>query len=167
MSKNKQPKTGVRFNLFDAILILAVLACIGGIVAHAYFISDLQQTRSENATIVFTVSGVSEKTADAFATVGSTVYNAADDRVLGTIEIAECTPHTLQIENTEGILTTVVHPDKMNVSGEACFTGTWTEDGFLIGGSLPAIVGKTLNVYTEHAVCTITIVSVYPQLQKK
>ncbi len=167
MSKTNQPRQGARFNLFDVILILAIICCIAGIVAHAYFVSDLNERYTENATLSFTISGVSESTANAFCMASGTVYIAENDQAIGTLERASFSSHVLSLENEEGLLVSVTHPAKMDIQAEASITGTWTEDGFLIGGTTLAIVGKTLNIYTEGAVCTITITGVYPQLQKK
>ncbi len=167
MSNTKSSRSGTRFNLFDVILLLAVLCCIGGIVVHAYFISDLNETYSENATIAFTVSGVSPRTAEAFCNAGDSIYLSENDHEIGSLLGAYFSPQSLYLETADGELVSVSHPEKMDITGELTLTGTWTNDGFLIGGTTLAIVGKTMNIYTPNAVCTLTITNVYPQLQKK
>ena len=167
MSKNNQSRSGARFNLFDVILILALIACIGGIVSHVYFISDLNEQQSDRATIAFSVSGVSERTAETFCVTDCAIYSSENDHLLGSLVTAAYTNQALSIEAPDGSLVTVTHPDKMDITGDMSLTGTWSEDGFLIDGITLATVGKTISVYTNGAVCTVTITGVYPQLQKK
>ncbi len=160
MSTSENKKTGVRFNLFDVLLILAVIACVAGLVLHAYFTDDLIETYSETANITLTVTGISERTASAFCRAGATVFLGETNEKIGTLTQASYTAMVVELENTEGILVNAVHPDKKTATATATLTGTWTEDGFLIGGHTLAALGKTLNIYTEDAVCTVTVTGV-------
>ncbi len=163
MAPSDKKRSSARFNLFDVTLILVIVACIAGIVLHAYFTKDLTETYSENAQITIRVAGVSEQTANAFCVAGAPIYLQETDVRIGTVESAEYAPHTLDLETADGILVKAEHPEKKDISAVATFTGTWTDDGFLIGGTTLATVGKTLNIYTDNAVCTITVVSVSQQ----
>ncbi len=160
MPTSEKKRSGAHFNLFDVILILVIITCIAGIALHAYFTKDLTETYSETANISFVVSGVSEKTADAFCVVGSSIYAQDSDRNVGTLIEASYDSLFLDLENAESILVKAEHPDKKEITANANFTGTWTDDGFLIGGTTLAIVGKEMKIYTENAVCTIIFTSV-------
>ncbi len=160
MASSEQKKSGARLNLFDIVLILAVLLCIAGIVLHAYFTKDLTDDYSQTATISFVVSGVSEETAMAFSNPGSPIYDAKTDKKLGMLAEASYTALTVQVEDGDGRLTSATHPDKKVITGTATLVGNWTEDGFHIDGSTPAFIGKTVSIYTDSAVCTITITGV-------
>ncbi|MBP3555944.1 MAG: DUF4330 family protein [Clostridia bacterium] len=160
MPISEKKRSGAHFNLFDVILILVIIACITGIALHAYFTKDLTETYSETANISFVVSGVSEKTADAFCVVGASLYAQDSDRIIGTLLESSYAPLFLDLENAEGLLVKAKHPDKKEITANASFTGTWTDDGFLIGGTTLAIVGKEMKIYTENAVCTIVFTSV-------
>ena len=160
MASSENKKSGARFNLFDVILILVIVACIAGIVVHAYFTKDLTETYSEIANISIQVDGVSEVTANAFCKGGATIYDQETDKNIGTVMEASYFAQILELENAEGILVKVEHPEKKSITATVAFTGTWTDDGFLIGGNTLATIGKTLKIYTEDAVCTITITGV-------
>ena len=157
MPISEKKRSGAHFNLFDVILILVIIACITGIALHAYFTKDLTETYSETANISFVVS---EKTVDAFCVVGASLYAQDSDRIIGTLLESSYAPLFLDLENAEGLLVKAKHPDKKEITANASFTGTWTDDGFLIGGTTLAIVGKEMKIYTENAVCTIVFTSV-------
>ncbi len=160
MSISENKKTGVRFNLFDVLLILAVIACVAGLVLHAYFTDDLTETYAETANITLTVTGISEKTASAFCRAGASVYLSETDEKVGQLLDASYDVMIVELENADGVLVNAVHPDKKTATATAVLTGTWTDDGFLIGGHTLAAIGKTLNIYTENAVCTVTLTGV-------
>ncbi len=160
MTTPENKRSGARFNLFDVILILVIIACIAGIVLHAYFTKDLAETYSEPAKISFTISGVSEETALAFCKEGASVYDAKTDMKLGTLDAASYTALPLELENSDGMLVQVTHPNKKMITGTASFVGTWTDDGFCVGGTSYITVGQTINIYTDHAVCIITVTAI-------
>ncbi len=160
MANSDNRKSRGRFNLFDILLILAVLSCIAGVVLHAVFTEKVEQTHTEEARISFMVSGVSPQTADAFCTLNDVIFSQETDEIIGVLVSAEQEALFLDLETADGIIVKAEHPEKKAIRGVSLMTGTWTDDGFLIDGHTLAIVGKTMNVYTEHAVCTITITGV-------
>ncbi len=159
MSKTQTKKSGPRFNIFDVLIILAVIACIAAIVLHAYFIKDI----NENfvlAKVEFTISDISQNTASSFCNVHRKIYLQNGDDEIGTITEATYSPQKMMVEDAEGKLVEVQHPSKKQVTGTASIKGLWTEDGFMINGTILATVGSTVNIYTQDAACTITVVSV-------
>lgn len=152
--------SGVRFNLFDIILVVVIIACIVGLVFHTYFTKDLVEDYTETATIVISVSDISEQTALAFCVNGAPIYLQETDAKIGILETTEYHPMSLELENEQGVLVKVTHPEKKVVRATAIFEGTWTEDGFLIDGTKLATIGTTLKIYTSGAVCTITITDI-------
>lgn len=159
MAKKNKKKSGAKFNIFDVLIILAVIACIGAIIVRAFFIDDNQESRNR-ATIRFTVENVSDVTAQAVCITGKTLYLQKDDMQVGTITEASASAQKIMAEDANGLLVEALHPDKKQVIGTANLTGTWIEDGFLIGGTYLATVGSTLDIYTEEVSCTITILSI-------
>ena len=158
MSANTK-KSGARFNIFDILILLAILASIAAIGVRVYFLAsgeeNVQTTRVE-----FVVKGVSEVTAQNFAKQYATLYLDSTDAEIGAIISATYTAASVEAENEEGKLVIASHPDKMDIHGYANISGTWSEDGFLVGGTELASVGKTVTVYTQDATCMITIVSI-------
>ena len=157
---SEKKSSGVRFNLFDVILILVIIACIAGLVFHTYFTKDLSENYAESAMISISVTDVSEQTALAFCVNGAPVYSQETDTKIGVIETAEYGPMILDLENEQGILVKATHPERKEIRAMVSFVGTWTEDGFLINGTKLATIGTTLKIYTNGAVGTITVTDI-------
>ncbi len=155
MSETK--KRGFRLNLFDVILILAVIACIAGIALHAYFTRSLTEEYTEIARVRFTVENLSEHSAAAVKKEGAAIYAEKGDHKLGTMGTVSSELYTVAVENEAGTLVSVSHPDRLTVKGEATLIGTWTDDGFLLSGSELLTVGTTIHVYTEYASFLMTV----------
>ncbi len=160
MPNSENKRSGARFNLFDVLLIFVVVICITGLVLHAYFTRDLTETYSQTAKVSFTVSGVSKETAEAFCRIGATIFSSETDEKLGTVITAAHAPLYLDLETADGHIVKAEHPEKKEIMATAELVGTWNTDGFLIGGTTLAAVGKTINIYTENAICTVTITNV-------
>ena len=65
MANPSKIKNGPKFNIFDILIILAVLVCVGAIIFRVFFISETQED-FRHAYVTFKVEGVSEETAQAF-----------------------------------------------------------------------------------------------------
>lgn len=159
MSTQTKQKTGPRFNVFDILIILAVLSCIAAIVIKIFFIDDVQEDL-RNASVTFTVEGVSEGTAEAFCVPNRVIYLQNGDTQIGTLSEASYSAQKLFAEDAGGKLVEVLHPSKKQIEGTAILSGYWGEDGFLIGGTHLATVGSTFEIYTKDVACTITIVGI-------
>ena len=158
MSTNTK-KSGARFNIFDILIILAILASIAAIGLRAYFLTG-SQTQAQTTRIEFVVKGVSSVTAEAFCQQYSKLYLSDTDAEIGTLISATYDNAKLEAEDENGYIVIANHPEKLDIHGYANMSGTWTDDGFLIGGTVLATIGKTVSIYTPNAVCTITIVNV-------
>ena len=157
--KKKKRASGPRFNVFDFLIILTILVCIGAIAVRAIFI-DSAKKEITTANIVFEVSGISEVTADALCIAEQPIYLQSDDTWIGTMISASASPQKVWEKDEAGMLQSAFHPEKKTVRTETVISGTWSEDGFLIGGTALASVGKTFAVYTPYVSCTVTVVSV-------
>jgi len=82
------------------------------------------------------------------------------NRNIGSIDEATYAPLMLDLENAEGMIVKAEHPEKKEITATVTLTGTWTDDGFLVGGTTLAAVDKTMKIYTDHAVCEIIITGV-------
>ncbi|MBQ8496338.1 MAG: DUF4330 family protein [Clostridia bacterium] len=152
-------KTGPRFNIFDVLIILAVISCIAAIVVKVFFIEEVQADLN-NAEITFIVENVSEGTAEAFCVPDRQIYLQDDDTQIGTLQSASYSAQKLLVEDAGGKLVEADHPTKKQIQGVASMSGYWSEDGFLIGGTHLATVGSTFKIYTKDVACTIKIVGI-------
>ena len=138
-SKNK-----VRFNIFDIIIILAVIACIAAVVLKvAYF--DKRDDVSEHIIVDFTVYDIMDNTA-ASASKGN-VYLAGSDALIGEIVSAETESNQVYIEE-DGAAKPHDNPlGRKNLHGRIKFAGISSETGFFIDGKTKITVGSTVAVY--------------------
>lgn len=157
--KKKRKAAGPRFNLFDFLIILTILVCIGAIVARAIFISRAQMENS-TALVVFEVSGISSVTADAICKENQPIYLQSSNGWIGTVSTASQSAQKVLEKDENGMVQSAVHPEKKDVRVEAVMSGIWGDDGFFIGETELAAVGKTFDIYTPYVSCTITIISV-------
>ena len=157
--KKKRKSSGPRFNVFDFLIIFTILVCVGAIIVRAIFIGSV---KNENTTakVVFEVNSISSATADALCIAEQPIYLKSDNALVGTVTSASQSPQKVLEKDENGMLQLAFHPEKKEVRGEAVMSGVWGEDGFLIGGTDLVAVGKTFNIYTPYASCTITIISV-------
>ena len=157
--KRRSSVSGPRFNVFDFLIILAIVICVGAIIARAAFVGGFKKEFTR-ARIVFEVSGVSSVTADALSISYQSLYLQSDDTWIGTVIAASQSPQKVFEKDTDGVLQAASHPEKKTVRIEAFVRGMWTEDGFLIVGEDIATVGNTFNVYTPYASCTVTVIGI-------
>ncbi len=141
MSDNKNK---VRFNIFDIIIILAVIACIAAVVLKvAYF--DKRDDVSEQIIVNFTVYDIMDNTA-ASASKGN-VYLAENDALIGEIVSAETESNQVYIEE-DGVAGPHNNPlGRKNLRGKIKFAGISSETGFFIDGKTKISVGSTISVY--------------------
>lgn len=157
-SKTDTKNSGVRFNIFDVIIIFLVLACIAAIVIRAYFTANIKEDFT-SATVEFSVIGVSENTAASFHPARK-IYLASGDDEIGSIDDVTYGPSAIYAVDSSGKPVSAFHPDKKDVHGTATLYGLWTDDGFMINGTVLALAGKTVSVYTQDVECILTIVSI-------
>lgn len=137
-------KNKVKFNVFDIIIILAVIVCIAAVVLKVTYF-DKRNDVSEQIIVDFTVYDIMDNTA-ASASKGK-VYLADSDTLIGEIISAEIVPNKVYVEDN-GILTSYENPlGKKNLNGKVAFSGRSSETGFFIGGKTKITIGSTLSVY--------------------
>ena len=159
MDQKQKQISESRFNIFDFLIIVGIVACIAVIAIRILFISN----KKENvvfADVYFEVSGISDATAQALLAPNESIYLQDSDVRIGVLNTAQAEPQKLLVENAEGELVEAYHPEKKTLYGKAQIKGVWYEDGFMIAEAYLAKVGGTLEIYTKYASCTITITSI-------
>jgi len=159
MDQKQKNISDPRFNIFDVLIVLALVICLVAIGIRLIFIGksgkDVVQTE-----VSFEVAGVSEVTAEALCRPDRHIYLQSDNSRAGSVSSAEYTAQSVWTEDCSGNSVEALHPDKKTVRGIARIKGIWTDDGFWINGSQLIAVGQTLDIYTEDAFCTITITAI-------
>ncbi len=157
-NKTDTKKSGARFNIFDVIIIFIVLACIAAIIVRAYFTANIKDDFT-TAKVEFSVISVSEGTASSFHTSRKIYLSSSGDEI-GTIDEVAYAPSEIYALDAAGKPVSASHPDKKDVHGTATLYGIWTDDGFMINGTILALAGKTVNIYTQDVECIMTIISI-------
>ncbi len=143
------------FHVLDAFIFLLVALCIAAIVMRIVQTS-VRKEQFETTSVTFSVIDVAEDTAKALH-AGSTVYLASNNDKIGSISTVTYGPATLSAKDENGNLVSVAHPTRKTITGTALLTGIWTDDGFLINGTLLASAGATVLIYTNEVECTLTV----------
>ena len=156
MNQKQKKISGPRFNIFDFLIILALLVCVVAIVLRVIFIENTRQ-EVVLADIYFEVEGVSDVTAEALCVPNQPLYLQSNDTKIGILNSATSSAQMVWTEDGKGGLVEALHPDKKTVQGKARVMGIWTEDGFWINETCLVTVGKGVEIYTQTACCTIII----------
>ena len=150
-----------RFSIFDAIIIIAVIACIVGIVLRFRLTSS--NDFSSKATVEFIVPGVMQSTADSMTAKlknGTKLYLASSDKEIGYIVSVESERSKVYATSSDGTLERVEHPENYDVKGVCVLYGSDGEAGFLIGGNTLATISEVIYVYSTDVEFSITLTDV-------
>lgn len=150
-----------RFNIFDALLILLIVACIVALVLRYYFNSN--RSLEEQVRVRFIVPSIMETTADTMLETlksGSVLYLTDGDNVIGYIQSVAKERSKVYAENGAGELEKVDDPFLMNVTGVAVLYGKTGESGFYIGGSELATVNDVIYVYSTNVEFAMTLTQI-------
>ncbi len=161
----KEKRTGRRFSLLDAVLIvLAVLLLVG--VWQRDTLRDLFTTEEvlDEYTVTFEVKKVRSTTGELLKKdVAFTVEQEGERILLGTlVRDVAASAATEQLRDKEGNLVDVVYPEDeyeylWDVGGELRCEGLVRDGSFLVGGKLYLARNKTVHVQTETADFDIVI----------
>ena len=150
-----------RFSIFDAIIIIAILACIVGIVLRVKFTAS--NDFSSKATVEFIVPGVMQSTADKMnekLVEGTKLYLSSSDKEIGYIVSVTSERSKVYATGSDGKLERVDHPESYDVKGVCVLYGSDGDSGFLIGGNTLATISEVIYVYSADVEFSITITGV-------
>ena len=164
----KRPKPRIRFNIFDVLIILLLIAGVLLILYRAG-IFGTSVSFETTATVSFVIgdeSGIRDATATYF-NVGDSVYLTSSVgkgvSPVGTILSLGTRPHTEE-RVIDGATVTYTYPSasptKVEVSGTMKLTGTYGDGGFYIGGRQFAVAGSRIYLCTDKVDFYMTVLSV-------
>ena len=150
-----------RFSIFDVIIIVAVVACIVGIVIRFQFTSS--NDFSSKVTVEFIVPGVMKSTSDQMAAKlkeGTKLYLSSNDKEIGYIVSVAAEKSKVYATGADGKLERVEHPENYDVKGVCVLYGSDGDSGFLIGGNTLATISEVIYVYSADVEFSITLTDV-------
>ncbi len=154
-------ETKSRFNIFDALLILVILACIVALAFRYYYNS--KDSLDEKVTVTFIVPGIMQSTADTMTEKiksGTVLYLSDGDTIIGYVQGVYSENSKIYAESEDGKIERVDDPFLMDVKGTAVLYGKSGEDGFYIGGNKLATVSDVVYVYTTDVEFAMTLVDI-------
>lgn len=159
MAKTENRK--LRFNIFDALIILAVIACVAAVIIRFYFISS--EPNDEQITVSFVVPSVMKSTADKMTETlkdNKQIYLVSNDTIIGYIISTNSERSVVYGENSGSEVERVYHPDRMDIKGTAVLYGKTGENGFYIGSTSLATISEIIYVYSDEVEFSMTISSI-------
>lgn len=158
MDKKITPKEKARLNIFDALIIFVIVACIAAIGVRIYFTSHTE-TAPETVEIKYEVYGISEENAAEFIQ-GKKIYLQSSNAEVGRIESVSVSPAKIEAVDDDGNITVASDPYKFTVSGKMTLSGKMSDSGFAVNGQELISLGSPLSVYTDRNMFTLTVIEI-------
>lgn len=155
---DKKANDKPRFNIFDILIIFAIIACIAAIGLRFYFMNNTG-VKSDSTTIKFEVYGISKENALEFS-ARKKIYLQSNDEEIGKFEVVEANAAKIEAFDKSGNVTMVDHPDKQTVSGTATVIGKWGDNGFMLNGTQLLSLGTQIYVYTDRNMFSMTVIEI-------
>ena len=160
MAKNR-PTEKTRFNVFDLLIILIVIACIVALVLRIYVFN--KNALDKKVNVSFSVNNVMETTAEKMNSSiknGTVVYLTSNNEVIGYVTSIDTERSTVYVEDENGNPIEVFHPTNWNVTGTAVLYGTSGDLGFYINGTQRAEINSVVSVYTDTVQFEMTLTDI-------
>lgn len=160
MAKNR-PVEKSRFNVFDILIILIVVACIATLVLRLYVFNGV--ALNKKAEVTFSVNNVMQSTSEEMIKTiqnGTNLYLTSNNEIIGYVTEIRAVPSTVFVEDEDGNQIEVQHPTNWNVTGTAILYGTEGDLGFYVNGTLRAEINSVIYVYTTRVQFEMTLTSI-------
>lgn len=160
MAKNK-PVEKSRFNVFDILIILIVVACITALILRIYVFNGV--ALNKKVEVSFSVNNVMQSTADEMLKSiqnGTSLYLTSNNEIIGYITDIRSERSTVFVEDENGNQVEVFHPTNWNVTGTAVIYGTEGDLGFYVNGTTRAEINSVVYVYTTRVQFEMTLTSI-------
>ena len=183
IEKRTEKKKKTRFNIVDIIIIVAVIACIGGIVLRVVLTDRFQANNVKDYIVTFKADGLSyaqllgiEKALDESESGGNFVSFADKSVKIGNL-YGITDSELLYVESHNGErITFEIGEDELNtfegddswkddsvwyIKGTMICSGEYSEDkGFLLGGNTYMAANQMFDVTTKYTEFTIKILGI-------
>ena len=168
----EQVKSGPRFKLLDAVIILLVIISVLGIYFRYNILDTLKNQKDmKDYTVSFSIENIRKSTTN-YMNIGDVIYYAEDGEKLGELlaysedsaNPLRPTPSSDYFVNKDGTTVQVFYPEsesmdaRIDVAGRILCEGAYSEDGgFFVNGSRYLAPGQTVEVRTELVSVTLMV----------
>lgn len=186
MAENIEKKTDkkkIHFNVVDVIIIVAVIACIAGIVLRVVLTDSFKSNNMKDYIVTFTADGLTyaqllgiEQAIDEESTGGNFVSFADKSESIGKLygitesELLYIESHNgekIYFEIGENETNTVGNDDSWKddsvwyIKGTMLCKGEYSSDkGFLLNGTTYMAANSTIDVATKYAAFTLNVLGI-------
>ncbi len=154
-------KRGVRFNIIDFLIIVAVLASLFVIIFRGTIIDFIGKViYTEEATVTVKIQNLDAEQIDMINTDDTLYWNG---ELFGTVEDVKFTNSRTVTLNDGGdypIFVDTIDSEHFEVDCTVKVRGAFFDDGFHLSGSYYLGVGKVLELYSDSFYCSAIITSI-------
>ncbi len=153
-------KNKTKFNIIDFIIILLVIASVGGIYVRYNLIDKIGvNAQLKNYEITFIAKELRYTSLNAFEK-DANVRDRINGNSIGVFkEIETTSPSSVYVTKSDGVIEKLYYPEntKIDVKGKIIVRGIMTDTGFLLDGKHYIGTGTTLKVSTEKLDIDISV----------
>lgn len=156
-----KPVEKTRFNVFDILIILIVVACIAALILRLYVFNN--EALTKKAEVKFSVNNVMQSTSEEMLESiqnGTVLYLSSNEEVIGYVTDIKAERSTVFAEDEDGNQIEVYHPTNWNVYGTAVLYGTSGDLGFYVNGTMRAEINSVVSVFTSRVQFEMTLTSI-------
>ena len=154
----KSKKT--KFNIIDFIIILLVVACIGGIYVRYNLIDKIGvNAQLKNYEITFISKELRYTSLAAFEKDTAVIDRKTGNNIGIFKGIETNSPSAAYVEKSDGTIEKLYYPEntKIDVKGKIIVRGIMNDNGFLLDGKQYIATGTTLKISTEKLDIDISV----------
>ena len=161
MADNMKSGKKLRLNIIDFLIMIVVVGAIVGIALRMGVVERVtNQSNLEEAKISFLVQDIQESSADYFR-IGDSFRADSLDCDFGKLESRQFMPAEAFIANENGVLIkTHASNNRIDVRGTVLGVGTFTDEGFLLGGVNFIAPGSGVKLQSSDIEVFVTITAI-------
>lgn len=152
----------LRLNIIDFLIVVVILGAIIGITLRFGLVERItNQSGLTSARISFLILDINDESWNYFA-VGDRFIDAEHDCELGVLESRQFIPAEAFIVNEYGEIfkRNSGNEQRIDVRGVLVGEGTFTEDGFLLGGTNYIAPGSTVHMQSANIDVYMTVTAI-------
>ena len=161
--KNMQTKKDRKFkpNIIDFLIVVVVIGVVAGVVMRMGVVDKITVgNRLEEARISFIISDISGESSLCFEN-GDSYYSRTHNCYIGTLETINSRRAVKYVEDENGrMIKTESAQNRVDMLCTIIGKGTFTEQGFFLGGSTHIAPGSEILFDSPNIVGTLTVTDI-------
>lgn len=156
--KNTVKKT--RFNIIDLLVVIVIIAAIATVAVRLDIADKIVQATSEDsARVTLLVSGADQESVTSVSE-GDKISWQQENCDFGTIVRKDVANAVVYNTVEDGTYVKTTNPERYDVTFTVDTKGTFTEDGYMLGGKSYLAAGRTVTFFNGKTVMTSIVIAV-------